>query len=175
MPPLYEDSERNREGVREDGPLSKLQPAYHGSAADATIAPDKRRRWATVVVWRSAEWPRNARYSDAITLWDAANASHRRNFDFLNGNADGRGVPRALANAVQSLNVTDMFSGKEKEYVFSLLPGEERLDELTIHHQHLFSCEVRRHARYSYNPPSPLYGTRCFRRSIGCCWCCFHH
>jgi hypothetical protein len=31
-----------------------------------------------------------------------------------------------------------MFAGNEKEHVFSLLPGEERLDELTIHHQHLF-------------------------------------
>ena len=34
--------------------------------------------------------------------------------------------------------MADMFAGNEKEYVFSLLPGEERLDELTIHHQHLF-------------------------------------
>jgi hypothetical protein len=59
-------------------------------------------------------------------------------FDFLNGSADSRGVPRALANVVQGLDVTDMFSGNEKEYVFSLFPGEQRLDELTIHHQHFF-------------------------------------
>ena len=59
-------------------------------------------------------------------------------FDFLNGSADGPAHPRAMAKAVQGLNVADMFSGSEKEHVFSLLPGEERLDELTIHHQYLF-------------------------------------
>ncbi len=59
-------------------------------------------------------------------------------FDFLNSSGGGPASPKALAQAVQNLNVTDMFSGNEKEYVFSLLPGEERLDELTIHHQHVF-------------------------------------
>ena len=59
-------------------------------------------------------------------------------FDFLNSSGGGPASPKAAAQAVQNLNVTDMFSGNEKEYVFSLLPGEERLDELTIHHQHVF-------------------------------------
>jgi hypothetical protein len=31
-----------------------------------------------------------------------------------------------------------MFLGNEKECVFSLLPGEQRVAELTIHHQHFF-------------------------------------
>ena len=43
-----------------------------------------------------------------------------------------------LSGAVQRLNLTDMFLGNEKEQVFSLLPGEERIDELTITHQQLF-------------------------------------
>jgi len=59
-------------------------------------------------------------------------------FDFVNKTVDGPAVPGALAKAVQGLNLTDMFLGKEKEYVFHLLPGEERLDELMIQHQHLF-------------------------------------
>jgi hypothetical protein len=62
--------------------------------------------------------------------------------DFLDGIADDQARPKArdkaAARAVQSLNLTDMFIGKEKEHVFQLLPGEERLDELTIYHQHFF-------------------------------------
>jgi len=59
-------------------------------------------------------------------------------FDFLNKTVADPAVPGTLAKAVQGLNLTDMFLGKEKEFVFHLLPGEERLDELTIQHQHLF-------------------------------------
>jgi hypothetical protein len=59
-------------------------------------------------------------------------------FDFVHKTADRSAVPEVLAKAVKGLNVTDMFLGKEKEHVFHLLPGEERLDELTIQHQHLF-------------------------------------
>ena len=71
--------------------------------------------------------------------------------------------------------MTDMFSGKEKEYVFSLLPGEERLDELTIHHQHLFLVKSGVSALLLQPTVSFIRALVCFRRSIGCCWCCFHH
>lgn len=62
-------------------------------------------------------------------------------FDFSNSTVDGPTASGALAKAVKGLNLTDMFLGKEKEHVFCLLPGEEALDELTIHHQHLFIVE----------------------------------
>jgi hypothetical protein len=59
-------------------------------------------------------------------------------FDFLNRDTAGLASSKTLSNAVRGMNLGDMFAGNEKEYVFCLLPGEERLDELTIHHQHLF-------------------------------------
>jgi hypothetical protein len=59
-------------------------------------------------------------------------------FDFLNASAIASAGTRTIAKATQGLNLADMFSGNEKEHVFSLLTGEERLEELTIHHQHLF-------------------------------------
>jgi hypothetical protein len=40
------------------------------------------------------------------------------------------------------LNFTEMFLGKEKEHIFHLLPGEEHVDELTIHHQHVFFMQA---------------------------------
>ncbi len=59
-------------------------------------------------------------------------------FEFLNESVD-RGARRETpASFVQAINLGDMFLGKEKEHVFPLLPNEELLDELTIHHQHLF-------------------------------------
>jgi hypothetical protein len=59
--------------------------------------------------------------------------------DFLNESADRSVGPKAWAEAAaRGLNLTDMFLGNEKEHVFSLLPGEQRLDELTIDHQHFF-------------------------------------
>jgi hypothetical protein len=44
----------------------------------------------------------------------------------------------AMPKVFQGLNVADMFAGNEKEFVFPLVPGEERLADLTIHHLHLF-------------------------------------
>lgn len=37
--------------------------------------------------------------------------------------------------------LTDMFLGKGKQFVFRLVPGERRLDELTIYRRHLFFIE----------------------------------
>jgi hypothetical protein len=58
--------------------------------------------------------------------------------DFSNVSKDGPAATRVTANAVREYKIEDMFSGNEKEHVFSLLPGEDRIDELTIYHKHLF-------------------------------------
>lgn len=58
--------------------------------------------------------------------------------EVLNGSDEAPARAGALANAVQGLNLTDMFLGNEEKSVFSLLPGEQRLAELTIHHQYFF-------------------------------------
>ena len=58
-------------------------------------------------------------------------------FNFLDGRRSSPVVPTALANAVQGLNLGDMIAGTEKEHEFTLLPGEAKLNEVTIRHQHL--------------------------------------
>lgn len=58
-------------------------------------------------------------------------------FDFVGASENGPATTKALARAVQGLKLADMFAGNEKEYVFALLPDEEQVDELVIHHQHL--------------------------------------
>jgi DNA-directed RNA polymerase subunit M/transcription elongation factor TFIIS len=47
-------------------------------------------------------------------------------------------TPDMLVERDRNLNLTDMLIGNEKEHIFFLLPGEQRLDELTIHHRHFF-------------------------------------
>jgi hypothetical protein len=56
--------------------------------------------------------------------------------DFLSADGGGHAGPRALAKAAQGLNFADMFLGKEKESIFKLLPDEDVLGEVTIHHKH---------------------------------------
>ena len=50
--------------------------------------------------------------------------------------ADSSGT-RLSGRGHQDFSLTDMFLGKEKEQVFLPLPGERRVDEVTIGHQHL--------------------------------------
>lgn len=61
-----------------------------------------------------------------------------RSFDVDTESPRRSAEPSGFMKRVQRLNLSDMVLGKEKEYVFPLLPGEERLEELTIRHQHLF-------------------------------------
>jgi hypothetical protein len=56
--------------------------------------------------------------------------------ELAGGGEAGPAGPAALPGALQRLNLADMFLGNEKEQVFSLLPGEERIDELAIYHRY---------------------------------------
>jgi len=47
-------------------------------------------------------------------------------------------TPTPFGKRVRGLNVEDMFRGNVKEHIFTLLPGEEQVGELTIRHQQLF-------------------------------------
>ena len=113
-------------------PITVLQPAQPSLQASGVVG---------LPSWSGAAPNGHATSESARPLpagMPAMPATTDNAFDFLNGSADLPASPRALAKAVEGLNLTDMFVGNEKEYVFSLLPGEERRDELTIHHQHFF-------------------------------------
>jgi len=57
--------------------------------------------------------------------------------DFLDGHVGQSAGRHRGSGFIDSLNLADLFFGKEKEDVFALIPGEQVLDEFTIRHQHL--------------------------------------
>lgn len=61
-----------------------------------------------------------------------------RPFEVDTGSPKHRTGASRFANQVQRLNLADMVMGKDKEHVFPLLPGEERIDELEFDEIHLF-------------------------------------
>ncbi len=138
MSPLYEGPERHRTGVREDCPLSRLWPADQGPAAGKPL--QQASPVGAPVRWSGTEQNGEATPDAARPLPAGMPPMPPTGgtLEFLDGNVDAARMPSALAHAFQGLNVTDMFLGNEKESVFSLLGGEQRLGELTIHHQHFF-------------------------------------
>lgn len=83
----------------------------------------------------SAQREKTTRSSPAKTSSPTTTAGA---FDFLKGIDSSYPAANLRATRTPRLSVADMFSGSEREYVFDLLPGEQHLEELIIHHQHLF-------------------------------------
>lgn len=59
-------------------------------------------------------------------------------FAFDTGSPRHRTESSRSAGQLQRLNLEDMFRGKDKEHVFPLVPGEDRIDELEFNEMHLF-------------------------------------
>lgn len=62
--------------------------------------------------------------------------------EFLRAGRPRPAAAPAASPSAPGLNINDMFMGNEKEHVFTLAPGEEKVDELTIDYRHLFFVQA---------------------------------